>query len=127
MAHILVVSDGSLLAGLINGSLRDEGHEITHADNPLHALDITTKRTMSFDLILTDVVTQPISSFDFAKRLTIMGVKTPILFMSESRSVVSVLTGSLGRSAVIGKPFTARQLRNSVRQRLVAHGRRESQ
>lgn len=122
MAHILVVNDGSLMAGLINGSLRDDGHEITQADNPIHALDIMAKRDGSFDLILTDVSSKPISGFDFSKRLMTMGIKSPVLFMSESRSVISVVEDSLGRSAVIGKPFTAPQLRASVRKRLAARG-----
>ena len=83
MAHILVVNAGSLLVALITGSLRDDGHEITHADNPVNALDITAKWNGTFDLILTDVLTKPISGFEFAKRLTIMGSRVPVLFMSE--------------------------------------------
>jgi len=120
MAQILVVDDGSLLAGLITGSLREDGHEITQAESPINALDITANRKTVFDLILTDVLTKPISGFELARRLTIMGIRSPVLFMSESRSVVSVVADSLGRSAVIEKPFTAPQLRTSVRKRLAA-------
>ena len=121
MAHILVINDGTFLAGLITGSLRDDGHEVTHADNPLNALDIAAKGNGLFDLFVTDVLSKPISGFEFARRLTTMGVRAPVLFMSESRSVVSVVGDSLGRSAVIAKPFTAQKLRTSVRKRLAAH------
>jgi len=118
MAHILVVHDGSLLTGLITGSLRDDGHDVTHADDPLAALQLTAEGHRLFDLILTDGVTKPISGFELARRLVIMGSRAPVLFMSGSRSVVSVVVKSLGRSAVIEKPFTAPQLRASVGKRL---------
>ena len=71
MAHILVVHDGSLLTGLITGSLRDDGHDVTHADDPLAALQLTAEGHRLFDLILTDGVTKPISGFELARRLVI--------------------------------------------------------
>ena len=110
---------------MITGSLRDDGHEITHADGPINSLAITAKRQGIFDLILADVSSKPISGFEFAKRLVVMGVDAPVLFMSDSHSVVSVVAESLGRSAVIEKPFTALQLRNSVRRRLAARNQPE--
>ncbi len=118
MAQILVVNDGQMLAALIAGSLREDGCEVIHANDPLTALDMAAMREGAFDLILTDVQTKPISGFEFVRRLAVMGNQSPVLFMSDSRSVSAIIANAIGRSAIIEKPFTAPQLRNTVKKRL---------
>jgi DNA-binding NtrC family response regulator len=125
-ARILVVQDDPVLLGLLSGTLRPEGHEPVVAGGPMEALNFTSQEFQRIDLIVTRIDNKPITGLEFARRLLRRGIDVPILFMSSSRSMVSVIGNSLGQSAVIEEPFTAAELRSSVKKCLAIRRRKSS-
>jgi DNA-binding response OmpR family regulator len=123
-ARILLVQDDPVILGLVSGTLRPEGHDIIVANGPMEALSITRQEFQRIDLVVTRINIKPISGLEFAKRLVRRGIDVPMLFMSASRSMVGVIGHSLGQSSVIEEPFTAAELRSSVKKCLSVHRRK---
>ncbi len=124
MARILVIDGEVVLLGLISNTLRLDGHIITDTSDPIEALSIVDQRRQEIDLVLTDVETKPISGFEFVKRMTEKGIDIPVLFMSCYPSLVGVISSTLGKRAVIEKPFTSTALHQSVTMALAKRNRR---
>jgi two-component system cell cycle sensor histidine kinase/response regulator CckA len=122
--RILLLQDDPIIVGLVSGTLRPEGHDIIVADGPMEALNITRQEFQTIDLVVTRIDMKPITGLEFARRLVQQGIDVPMLFMSASRSMVSVIGHSLGQSAVIEEPFTAAELRSSVKKCLSLHRRK---
>jgi DNA-binding NtrC family response regulator len=126
MARILVIDDEVVMLGLISSTLRQDGHIITETSDPIDALSIVDQYRQEIDLVLTDVETKPISGFEFVKRITQRGIDIPVLFMSDYPSLAEVISSTLGKGAVIEKPFTASDLRRSVARFLARRNRRST-
>ncbi|HEY3837555.1 MAG TPA: response regulator [Bryobacteraceae bacterium] len=118
--RILVVQNDPVLLGLVSGSLRPEGLAIIEAKSPTDALRLAPQEFQTIDLVIAEINSRPITGIEFMRRLTRKGVNVPVLFMSASRTMVNVIAGSLGQSAVIEEPFTGAQLRDSVNRCLSA-------
>jgi DNA-binding NtrC family response regulator len=113
VAHILVVDDEHILLDLISSVLRTDGHTVTSLSDPSLASDYV--KNAAIDLILTDVTMRPISGFEMVKRLTILGFEGRVLFMSGFSNLSAAISRSVGVRAIIEKPFTAIELRRSVK------------
>jgi len=120
MANILVVEDEVMVLDLIASTLRLDGHSVAGLTNPLAALDVSACER-SIDLLLTDIEMRPISGFELVKRLSKMGLTSPVLFMSGYPALAGAVANSLGRTWIIQKPFTAGQLRAAVRSAFTNH------
>ena len=118
--RILVVQNDPVLLGLVSGSLRPEGHAILEMKSPMDALRLPADEFQTIRLVIAEVDSRPITGIEFMRRLKRKGVNVPVLFMSASRTMVDVIAGSLGHSAVIEEPFTGAQLRESVNRCLAA-------
>jgi CheY-like chemotaxis protein len=123
-ARILLVQNDPVTICLVSGTLRPDGHEIVVAGDPMKALQISRLEFQLFDLILVRIDIKPISGLELSKRLARRGIDIPMLFMSASHSIAAVIAQSLGQSAIIQEPFTALELRNSVKKCLAAHRRK---
>ena len=124
MARILLVQDDPVILCLVSGTLRPEGHEIVVASGPMQALELGRQEFQRIDLVLLRIDLKPISGLEFTKRLVKRGIEVPMLFMSSSHSMAAVIAKSLGQSAIIEEPFTAAELRSSVKKSLSAHRRK---
>jgi DNA-binding response OmpR family regulator len=115
MATILVIEDELILLGLISSTLRQDGHVVIEASDPMEALSVANDRKQEINLILTEVSTKPITGLELATRLVRQKIPIPVLFMSGFHSVAGVLTRSLGERTLIEKPFTAPELKKAVK------------
>jgi CheY-like chemotaxis protein len=106
--------------------LRESGHTVTETSDPIHALTIVAEHTQAIDLILTDVEMEPISGFEFVKRLTLKRIHIPVQFVSGLSGIIGVIVATFGVHAVIEKPFTADALRKGVAKFLTKCNRRSS-
>ncbi len=123
-ARILVIQDDPILLALVSGTLRPEGLEIVVADDPMTVLALTRQDFQQIDLVITRINSKPISGLELAKRLARRRIQVPILFMSASHSLAAVVADSLGDTAVIEEPFTAPELRSSVKRCLSGRRRK---
>ena len=114
MANILLIDDGAVLLNLISNTLRLDGHTVSALCDPLAAFEFFGAGKLPIDLILTDIDLAPISGVELVKRLSKMGFKSPVLFMSGYRGLAEAVAESFGQRAVLEKPFTAPQLRSAV-------------
>ena len=126
MAHILVIENEDVLLGLISSTLRSEGHLLIETSDAIEALSIVVQRKQEVDLVLLDVELKPISGFEFVKRMAQKGIDIPALFISGYSGVTGVIASTLGKGAVIEKPFTASALRQSVAKFLAKINRRST-
>ena len=115
MATILVVEDESLLLGLICSVLRLDGHTIIEASDPLDALALANAGRASIDLVFTDITMKPISGLELTRRLRQGGIDIPVLFMSGYPSIASAITVGGQNFTVLDKPFSAAELRRTVK------------
>ena len=99
---------------LVSSILRQDGHTVMAASDPIEALGIVERQGHNIDLVVTDVDTTPISGFEFMKRVTGKGIDIPVLFTSGSPNLTGVIAATLGDHAVIAKPFSPSALRKRV-------------
>jgi len=65
--HIMLAEDTAIVAKVISTFLRQEGHEVTHVDNGLSALN-TLKQGTQFDLVLMDMRMPKMTGLEVTKQ-----------------------------------------------------------
>ena len=106
--HLLIVDDDRRIRDLLSRFLSGEGYRVTTADT---AADARAKlKSLSFDLLILDVMMPGESGFDFAKALR--GVSTvPILMLTARDAAESRIMGlEMGADDYLSKPFEPREL-----------------
>jgi DNA-binding NtrC family response regulator len=115
VANILVIDDEPVLLDLISNTLRLDGHNVTALSSPLAALDAQAVRHPPIDLLLTDISMEPISGHELVRRMSKTGFTGPVLFMSGYPALTADVAEALGECTALEKPFTAVQLRSTVK------------
>jgi two-component system phosphate regulon response regulator OmpR len=106
--HLLVVDDDRRIRDLLSRFLTGEGYRVTTADT---AADARGKlKSLSFDLLVLDVMMPGENGFDFAKSLR--GVSdVPILMLTARDAAESRIKGlEMGADDYLSKPFEPREL-----------------
>ena len=106
--HLLIVDDDRRIRDLLSRFLTGEGYRVTTADM---AADARSKlKSLSFDLLILDVMMPGESGFDFAKALR--GTSTvPILMLTARDATESRIKGlEMGADDYLSKPFEPREL-----------------
>jgi two-component system phosphate regulon response regulator OmpR len=106
--HLLIVDDDRRIRDLLSRFLTGEGYRVTTADT---AADARAKlKSLSFDLLILDVMMPGESGFDFAKALR--GTSTvPILMLTARDATESRIKGlEMGADDYLSKPFEPREL-----------------
>jgi two-component system phosphate regulon response regulator OmpR len=106
--HLLVVDDDRRIRDLLSRFLSTEGYRVTTADT---AADARAKlKSLSFDLLVLDVMMPGENGFDFARALrTESGV--PILMLTARDAAESRIKGlEIGADDYLSKPFEPREL-----------------
>jgi len=106
--HLLVVDDDRRIRVLLSRFLTSEGYRVTTADT---AVDARGKlKSLSFDLLVLDVMMPGESGFDFAKSLR--GTSdVPILMLTARDAAESRIKGlEMGADDYLSKPFEPREL-----------------
>jgi two-component system phosphate regulon response regulator OmpR len=106
--HLLVVDDDRRIRDLLSRFLYSEGYRVTTADN---AADARAKlESLSFDLLVLDVMMPGETGFQLAKSLR-ENSSVPILMLTAKAEVDSRITGlELGADDYVPKPFEPREL-----------------
>jgi two-component system phosphate regulon response regulator OmpR len=106
--HLLIVDDDRRIRDLLSRFLTGEGYRVTTADT---AADARSKlKSLSFDLLILDIMMPGESGFDFAKALR--GTSTvPILMLTARDATESRIKGlEMGADDYLSKPFEPREL-----------------
>jgi CheY-like chemotaxis protein len=120
MAHIFVIDDEPIVLELISAVLQLAGHDVETLADPDAALRALNRGSPSIDLLITDADMQTVSGFHMMQHLREECIACPVIFMSSDQRMGGISAESLGRKTVIGKPFTASQLRSAVQNALAA-------
>src|SRR5204862_2461767 len=106
--HLLVVDDDRRIRDLLSRFLHGEGYRVTTANN---AADARAKLgSLSFDLLVLDVMMPGETGFQLAKSLRETSA-VPILMLTAKAEVDSRITGlELGADDYVPKPFEPREL-----------------
>ena len=107
--HLLVVDDDRRIRDLLSRFLSSEGYRVTTADT---AADARAKlRSLSFDLLILDVMMPGESGFDFAKSMRAASDNVPILMLTARDAAESRIKGlEMGADDYLSKPFEPREL-----------------
>ena len=107
-AHVLVVDDDRRLRELVSAYLRKNGHRVTVAASAKEARAFLA--SLSFEIILLDVMMPGESGFDFARSLRTTS-QTPILMLTARADAVDRVHGlEIGVDDYLSKPFEPREL-----------------
>jgi two-component system phosphate regulon response regulator OmpR len=106
--HLLVVDDDRRIRDLLSRFLFAEGYRVTTADS---ASDARAKlESLSFDLLILDVMMPGETGFQLAKSLRETSV-VPILMLTAKAETESRITGlEIGADDYVPKPFEPREL-----------------
>ena len=116
MAKVLVVDDDAGVRTAVRRALVKVGHEVWDVPGGTQALPLLA--LVPFDLVITDVYTDAVDGMELLTRIQQMGLPIPIIVISgggyASADAVLDLATQCGAAATLDKPFTARQLRETV-------------
>ncbi|MFC1534344.1 response regulator [Thermodesulfobacteriota bacterium] len=90
--EILLVDDEPNMLKLVGPALEHEGFRVTTSDNGQEAIDLITKK--DFDLIITDMVMEPVDGISVLKRAKELDPETVVIILTgygDTRSVIDAL------------------------------------
>ena len=107
--HLLIVDDDRRIRDLLSRFLSGEGYRVTTAET---AADARAKlKSLSFDLLILDVMMPGESGFDFAKSMRSAANDVPILMLTARDAAESRIKGlEMGADDYLSKPFEPREL-----------------
>ena len=106
--HLLVVDDDRRIRDLLSRFLSTEGYRISVAESAATAR--TKLESLSFDLLILDVMMPGENGFQFAKDIR-KSSTVPILMLTARDAAESRITGlELGADDYVSKPFEPREL-----------------
>lgn len=111
MSKILAVDDSKSMRQMVSMSLKSAGHDVTEAEDGLHALGIA--KTTQFDLVVTDINMPNMNGIELITALRAMpNYKfTPILCLTtESSGDMKTKGKDAGATGWIVKPFSPEKL-----------------
>lgn len=120
MAKVLVVDDDAGIRAAVRRTLVSVGHEVWDVPGGTQALPLLD--VVPFDLIITDVYTDAVDGMELLTRVQQKGLRVPIVVISgggyASADDVLDMAKACGATATLDKPFTPRQLRETVERAL---------
>jgi len=120
MARILVAEDDQAVQSFVTRALAHKGHDVTAADDGLHALEILGNE--NFDLLITDIVMPGLDGIGLALKVARDHPALPVLLMtgfSAERQRAHNLEELICR--VVTKPFTLKQICDAAELAIKAH------
>jgi CheY-like chemotaxis protein len=114
---ILVVDDEEALAKIAERTLRAAGYTVLTAGHADEALRTGAKHAGEIHLLLTDVIMPKMNGRDLARELSKTRPMLKVLYMSGYTDDALSLRGVLEEgTCLLGKPFTAAELTQKVRE-----------
>jgi len=124
MARILLAEDEEAIRSLVARALRQDGHEVTTANDGAEALDVLVREEGEFELLLTDIRMPVMDGIALALATARDHPDVTILLMTgyaDQRERASGLNTLI--HDVITKPFSLGQMRSAVNGALGASAR----
>jgi DNA-binding response OmpR family regulator len=115
MARILLIDDDDLLRGVLAKALTHAGHEILQASDGKMGVEIS--RVTTVDLVITDLVMPVQEGVETIVVLRREQPKLPVIAMSGGATNSKVyldIAGKIGARRVLSKPFTPKELVQSI-------------
>ena len=112
--RVLVVDDDAAPRDVVSKYLVADGHEVATAANGAEALGKLQQE--KFDLLLTDHAMAGMNGLQLAAALKEMGGDQPVILMTASNEVASVLEENGGVKMVLRKPIPQKRLRQALHQ-----------
>jgi two-component system, cell cycle response regulator CpdR len=126
MARILLAEDEEAIRSLVARALRQDGHEVTTANDGAEALDVLVREEGEFELLLTDIRMPVMDGIALALAAARDHPDVTILLMTgyaDQRERAHGLDALI--HDVITKPFSLGQMRTAVSEALGAAARTE--
>jgi DNA-binding response OmpR family regulator len=106
--RVLVVDDDPPSVKMISFLLREEGYDVTSADNGMVALQSVDREVP--DLVILDVMMPDLDGFEVCRRIRQKG-EVPIIFLSAKGETADRVAGlQLGADDYLAKPFEPSEL-----------------
>jgi PAS domain S-box-containing protein len=114
---ILVVEDESNLRYLVRQFLEKQGYRVIQAEDGAAAMQIAVAHEGMIHLLLTDVIMPGMNGRELAQRVSELRPNIKVLYMSGYTENVIGRDGTLDTGVrLLQKPFTLRDLKNTVRE-----------
>ncbi|MCC7007791.1 MAG: response regulator transcription factor [Acidobacteria bacterium] len=114
--RVLLVEDDRELADYVRRALEEEHYSVTtyfDGSAGLRAIETT-----SFDILVLDVMLPTINGFELTKRARLLGLRTPILFLTGRDAPEDIVRGlDAGGDDYLTKPFSLAVLTARLRAR----------
>ena len=119
MAQILLADDDKATRDLVKRALESDGHAVTVTQDGSEALEQMKEGGLKFDLLVSDVEMPLVDGVALAERAFPLQPGIRVLLMSGFAEQLDRAKELIGpHVAVISKPFTLDQVRESVRKLL---------
>jgi DNA-binding response OmpR family regulator len=106
---ILIIEDDKDIARLVELHLKDEGYEVSRADDGKAGLELALSKP--YDLIILDLMLPGVGGVEICRRVRAASSYTPILMLTaKSTELDRVLGLELGADDYVTKPFSVREL-----------------
>jgi CheY-like chemotaxis protein len=116
VAKVLVVDDEDEVRALLRRLVTRLGHEVWDVDDGVGALKLL--ETISFDLVITDAYMAAVDGMELLVRIQQRGLRVPVVMISGggymTRGEVLEMAALCGAVATLEKPFTPKQLRETI-------------
>jgi PAS domain S-box-containing protein len=104
---ILLVEDEDFVRELAEKLLSHDGYHVIAAHNGQEAMSLIKKHTLTFDLLVTDIIMPGISGVELGRKIQAMRPEIKVLYMSGYDDKMLAQQGEYGISLnFIQKPFT---------------------
>jgi len=111
VSNILIVEDEAHLVDGLSFNLQREGHDITVARDGTSADRFLADSSLSFDLVLLDLMLPGMGGFEVARRARAAGNFVPILILTAKDAQGDLIRGiEEGADDYLTKPFSIREL-----------------
>ncbi|MFC1511247.1 response regulator transcription factor [Candidatus Margulisiibacteriota bacterium] len=108
--HILVIDDQESMRNIVAQMLRNEGYQVSEADNGQAGLRLFVQNKYAFDLILADVNMPKIDGFEFLKKVKTLSPNSPVIFLTGINEEVAKTVGTEYKvDGIIKKPFVVEE------------------
>ncbi|OGC22347.1 hypothetical protein A2291_04985 [candidate division WOR-1 bacterium RIFOXYB2_FULL_42_35] len=115
--HILIIDDQESMLQILSQTLKDQGYEVTTANNGEEGLSKIKADPQAFNLILSDVNMPSLNGFELLKQVKESQPRIPVIFCtSMNEDVVVTLGKEFKVDGVIKKPFEVEDVLKTIAQ-----------
>ncbi len=114
--HILIVDDEALLVNVGKKMLTSLGYIVTAKTDSNEAFKVFKQSPETFDLVITDQTMPHLTGYDLSKKMIKIHPDTPIILCTGySESISEKKARSIGIKKFMLKPFTRKELAETIR------------